>query len=80
MEMITDTIAREYQKKADALPYNGRQDIGERRKLRIELQERFGLVEVEAINILNGFHTGLYVAVAQQRYRKAEKRYGGNQN
>ena len=55
-EWITFEDAKEYRDRAEKMPYNGRQDIGERRALRIELQERFGLAEGEAINILNGFH------------------------
>lgn len=55
-EWITFEDAKEYRDRAEKLPYNGLQDIGERRELRIELQERFGLTEGEAINILNGFH------------------------
>ena len=49
-------IAQEYRKKAESLPDNGMQDIGERRKLRIELQERFGLTELVALNVVNGRH------------------------
>ncbi len=36
------------------------QDIGERRQLRQDLQERCGITELEAINILNGFHIDTY--------------------
>ena len=36
-------------------------DVGERRRLRIELQERYGLLEIEAINILNGYGISDYV-------------------
>jgi len=32
------------------------QDIGERRKLRIELQQKFGLSELVALNVVNGRH------------------------
>lgn len=55
-EWITFEDAKEYRDRAEKLPYNGRQDIGERRALRIELQERFGLDEGEAVNIINGFN------------------------
>ena len=55
-EWITLEDAKEYRDRAEKLPYNGRQDIGERRALRIELQERFGLAEGDAINIINGFY------------------------
>ncbi len=55
-EWITYEDAQEYRDRAEKLPYNGFQDIGERRALRIELQERFGLSQTEAINIINGFN------------------------
>lgn len=57
---MTESIAYEYKNRAAKLPYNGMQDIGERRKLRQELQERCGTTELEAINILNGYHIDIY--------------------
>lgn len=60
VELLTHDIACAYRDRAKALPYNGMQDIGERRALRIELQERCGVTELEAINILNGFHIDIY--------------------
>lgn len=53
--------AYEYAKRAEKLPPNGGQDTGEWRRLRMELQERFGLLEVEAFNILRGVHIRDYV-------------------
>ncbi len=53
-EEFTIEIARKYRNKATSLPDNSMQDIGERRKLRIELQERFGLTELMALNVVNG--------------------------
>ena len=58
MELLTYEIAREYWNKAKNL--RTMQDIGERRALRIELQERCGVTELEAINIINGFHIDIY--------------------
>ena len=55
-EWITYEDAKEYRDRAEKLSYNGFQDIGERRELRIECQERFGLTEGEAINVLNGYN------------------------
>ena len=55
-EELTIEIARKYRDKAAGLPENGMQDIGERRKLRIELQDRFGLTELVALNVVNGRH------------------------
>lgn len=66
-EILTREIANEYRDKAKLLPPNGLQDIGDRRKLRIELQERCNLTELEAVNIINGFHIGIYVTIAERR-------------
>lgn len=52
-ELLTAEIANEYRILAENLPENGRQDTGERRELRQELQRRCGLSELQAINILN---------------------------
>ena len=60
MELLTREIAYTYRDRAKALPYNGMQDIGERRALRIELQERCGITELKANNIINGFHIDIY--------------------
>lgn len=59
-EWLTDEIAQEYRKRAMELS-GGVEDIGERRKLRIELQKRCGLTELEALNILNDNHISQYV-------------------
>ena len=55
-EEFTIEIAIKYRNRAAGLPDNGMQDIGERRRLRIELQERFGLTELTALNVVNGTH------------------------
>lgn len=60
MELLTQEIARAYRDRAKALPDNGTQDLGKRRELRRELQERCGLTELEAINIINGFQIDDY--------------------
>lgn len=61
MEILTRAIANEYRDRALLLPSNGLQDIGERRKLREELQ---------AVNIINGFHIPDYVGIAEVRAAK----------
>lgn len=66
-EVLTKEIADEYRDKVKLLPPNGLQDIGDRRKLRIELQERCNLTELEAVNIINGFHIVIYVTIAERR-------------
>lgn len=73
MELLTEDIAREYRDKAKALPYNGMQDIGERRALRIELQERCGVTELEAVNIINGFHIDIYCMKYLIKAREAKE-------
>lgn len=60
-EWLIDEIVQEYKAKAGALSQNGRQDVGEMRKLRMELMDRCGVTEVEAINILNGYHINDYI-------------------
>ena len=61
-EWLTAEAAADYRKRAEALQNAAAgQDIGERRRLRVELQEKYGLLEIEAVNILNGYHTSFYV-------------------
>lgn len=68
-ELLTRKIANEYRDKAKLLPPNGLQDIGDRRKLRIELQNRCNLTELQAVNIINGFHISDYVAIEEMKER-----------
>lgn len=68
-ELLTKKIANEYRDKAKLLPPNGLQDIGDRRKLRVELQNRCNLTELQAVNIINGFHIGDYVAIEEMKER-----------
>ena len=76
-ELLTRKIANEYRDRASRLPPNGMQDIGDRRKLRIELQNRCNLTELQAVNIINGFHIGDYVKIEErkelERLRKQEE-------
>ena len=64
-EWLTEYDAKEYSEKAKALGFLDSQDIGARRELRIELQEQFGLTQVEAINILNGYNIDDYITKLQ---------------
>ncbi len=73
-EVLTRKIANEYRDRARLQPPNGLQDIGDRRKLRMELQARYNLTELEAVNIINGYHTGDYLVIAERREREKEKR------
>lgn len=63
MEKLTLSIAKEYRKRALVIVSNERQEIGDRRKLRIELQKKCDLTEVQATNIINGFHISDYIAL-----------------
>ena len=45
-EWLTDFACMEYWERAKRLANRGNQDIGEKRKLREELQERYGLQEM----------------------------------
>lgn len=73
-ELLTAEIANEYRTLAENLPENSGQDTGERRELRQELQRRCGLSELQAINILNGFHVKDYIAIKEREYAENERR------
>ena len=60
-EWLTKEIAEEYRKKAMQNSVSDTQDIGERRTLRLELQKRCEITELEAINILNGRNIADYI-------------------
>lgn len=70
VETLTRKIANEYRKRAMLLPANGLQDIGDRRKLRVELQNQCNLTELQAVNIINGFHITDYVAIEEKKERE----------
>lgn len=67
-DWLSAEAAADYQRRAARLSTAGSQDTGARRILRRELQEKYGLLEIEAINILNGFHTSFYV----EKYRRIQ--------
>lgn len=73
-ELLTAEIANEYRTLAENLPENSGQDTGERRRLRQELQNRCGLSELQAINILSGFHVKDYIATKEREYAENERR------
>ena len=59
-EWLTEEICLEYKRRADMLPQNAGQDIGEWRKLREELQKRCNVTEIQAYNILRGINVKEY--------------------
>ena len=75
-EVLTKAIAEEYMRRARKLPENGMQDIGERRELRIELQKRCGLTDLQAVNIVNGDHVKDYVMIAAYKKREQIRKEG----
>lgn len=81
-ELLTRKIANEYRDRAKFLPVEHLQDIGERRKLRIELQNRCNLPELQAINIINGYHIDEYIAITEIREaeRIREEQEAANEN
>ena len=68
--ILTLEVCEEYYKRACELG-GFSQDTGARRELRLELQEKYGLNEVETVNILNGYHYAEYVRVQQYKIEKA---------
>lgn len=75
-ELLSKQIATEYRDRARLLPANGLQDIGDRRALRMELQARCNLTELAAVNIINGYHIGDYVAMENKKERIEKEREG----
>ena len=59
-EWLTEEICLEYKRRADMLPQNAGQDIGEWRKLREELQKRCNVTEIQAYNILRSINVKEY--------------------
>lgn len=53
-DWLTYEVAANYHKKAKALGYGNNDLTGEKFRLCKELQEKYGVTELEAINILNG--------------------------
>ena len=81
-ELLTREIVNEYRERLADLPDNCNQDIGERRKLRKELQLRCGLTEVQAINVINGHHMRDVIAICERRQWEDEfnAKYGDKVN
>lgn len=65
-DWLTEDAVTYYQKKVRECSQTNARDAGTRREIRKELQERYGLLEIEAINILNGFYAKHYI----EKYRR----------
>lgn len=57
-EWLTHEICNEYARKARELNSPDGNDVGPRRQLRMELQHRCDISELDALNIINGFNAG----------------------
>ena len=60
-EWLTIEAANEYYRRACEITNATGEDTGEFRKLCAEFQEKYGLLEMEAFNILNGYYASDYV-------------------
>ena len=72
--VLTVQVVNEYIERAVQL--SGTEDTGARRALRMELQSKYGVTEIEAINILNGMHIKQYL----DKYSRPEKYAIGNKS
>ncbi len=79
-EVLTREIAKEYLNRARKLPTEGMQDIGKRRELRIELQKRCDLTELQAVNIINGLHVRDYISICERREKNEREQQGQSEN
>lgn len=75
-EWLTYEGCNYYREKAKKYNKINSQDAGPKRELRLELQNRYGLLDIEAINILNGFYTSFYV----DKYRRIKECIPFNSN
>ena len=60
-EWLTSEVAHAYRKKAEALGTANLELTGERRRLYEELKTKYGVTDVEAVDILNGYRISDYV-------------------
>ena len=72
MEELTLEICREYQEKAKRTNSNNSADIDARRQLREELQNRCGIPEIWALNIINGYYCKDYIAFIEYEKKGGE--------
>ena len=71
---LTKEVCDEYHRRAMLLPGDAK-NVGEKRNLMIEFQEKYGVTEVQAINILDGKYKDEYVRIyAIKRLGENEKK------
>ena len=71
-EILTEEVALKYRDRALKIDYRHKQYIGEVRNIAEELRIRYGVTEIEAINILNGNHIQEYVQKYDRKNNKIE--------
>lgn len=69
-EWLTQEVCDRYREEAESINEFDPQDVRRHREMRWELQEKYGLTEVEAINILNGNNISDYLL----KYRRIMNR------
>lgn len=72
-EWLNQKVAEEYRSRAKKIRNETRENIGEIRKLEQELMEKYDILEIEATNIIWGYHISDYV----YKYENIRK-YGEN--
>ena len=69
-EWLTQEVCDRYREEAAKINEYDSQDVRRHREMRKELQQKYGLTEVEAINILNGNNISDYLL----KYRRIMNR------
>lgn len=76
MEELAIEICQEYKRRAKELvDQNNPFQVGKRRELTLELQNRCGMPEIWACNILNGLYVKGYVAISKKQKEMMWKKY-----
>lgn len=70
-EYLDYAVAHQFKLLGDLIQNSNRLDIEARRIVRLEITKKYGLLEVEALNLLNGFHVEDY-ADKYQIYKKCD--------
>lgn len=71
-QYLDNEATHQFKLLGEMLQNDNRLDAGARRIVRLEIMKKFGLLEVEALNLLNGFHLKDY-ADKYQTYKKCDE-------
>lgn len=71
-EYLNNEAAHQFKSLGEMLQNDNRLDAGARRIVRLEIMKKYGLLEVEAVNLLNGYHLEDY-ADKYQTYKKCDE-------